>query len=277
MQLTTIWKSYSLLVLWAFVFWGCKQQTTKQTAGGFTYKPVKMDCLDSNINYWLVDIMVKTDTDSVLFTTFNKKNKLELKRRVISQQSSLLPLLESLCVGETLELESRADSLYLGMGGKVPLSIHKEVELFATIALKDKLSERSYIANKLAFEKQSTERYLKQFSWDAQYDSLTRIYYQKMKEEPNKPQVDQRAKLNYSIESITGKFITKNKPDNPLLFDKSDKNILKGIHFLVGLLREGEKVRAILPSDQAFGPDGNSKVGGFNPIVIELEVLSLED
>jgi PBP1b-binding outer membrane lipoprotein LpoB len=41
MQLTTIWKSYSLLILWAFVFGGCKQQTTKQTAGGFTYKPVK--------------------------------------------------------------------------------------------------------------------------------------------------------------------------------------------------------------------------------------------
>lgn len=276
MQLKTIWKNYSIVIFCSLAF-SCQQEESAQTLGGFTYLPVKMDCQDSSINYWLVDMMVKTESDSVLFTTFDKANKLELKRRVIRKESSLVHLLEGLCVGQTLELNSRADSLYLGLGGKLPLNLKAEDKLIATVALRDKLSERSYIANKLAFEKQSTERYLEQFSWDAQYDSLTRIFYEKTKQAPNNPKVNQRAKLNYSIESITGRPVTKNKPENPLLFDKADKNILKGIHFLVDHLREGEKVRAILPSDQAFGPDGNSKVGGFNPIVIELEVVSLED
>jgi hypothetical protein len=36
-----------------------------------------------------------------------------------------------------------------------------------------------------------------------------------------------------------------------------------------------EKVRALLPSSMAFGPDGNSQVPPYTPIVIELDCVEV--
>jgi FKBP-type peptidyl-prolyl cis-trans isomerase len=40
-------------------------------------------------------------------------------------------------------------------------------------------------------------------------------------------------------------------------------------------LAVGESARALLPSDQAFGSDGNTKIPGYTPILVEIEVLAI--
>ena len=45
------------------------------------------------------------------------------------------------------------------------------------------------------------------------------------------------------------------------------------VTFLANKLSKGESIRAIVPSDFAFGALGNPSIPGYTPIIIELELL----
>jgi FKBP-type peptidyl-prolyl cis-trans isomerase len=55
------------------------------------------------------------------------------------------------------------------------------------------------------------------------------------------------------------------------------QQMLSGLEKVVGMMREGEKVLAILPSEQAFGSQGASVgvVPPFTPLIFELEVMEV--
>ena len=46
---------------------------------------------------------------------------------------------------------------------------------------------------------------------------------------------------------------------------------------MISQLAEGESLRAVVPSDMAYGAEGNKRVPGYMPILIELEILEALD
>ncbi|MDR1666686.1 MAG: FKBP-type peptidyl-prolyl cis-trans isomerase [Bacteroidales bacterium] len=56
------------------------------------------------------------------------------------------------------------------------------------------------------------------------------------------------------------------------------QQMLSGLEKVIGMMCEGEKVVAILPSDQAFGSEGSSIgiVPPFTPLMFEIEVIAVE-
>ena len=57
------------------------------------------------------------------------------------------------------------------------------------------------------------------------------------------------------------------------MYDVSDQQVIGGIQFLAGKLSKGESIRAIVPSDFAFGATGNTIISGYTPIIIEMELI----
>ena len=53
----------------------------------------------------------------------------------------------------------------------------------------------------------------------------------------------------------------------------SDQQVIGGIQFLASKLSKGESIRAIVPSDFAFGAKGNNIILGYTPIIIEMELI----
>ena len=66
-------------------------------------------------------------------------------------------------------------------------------------------------------------------------------------------------------------YYTKN--DEPFIFDISDDGVIGGIRFLASKLSKGESLRAIVPSDLAYGASGNYVISGYTPVIIEMELL----
>ncbi len=86
--------------------------------------------------------------------------------------------------------------------------------------------------------------------------------------------------IHYEGRFLNGKYFDSTVQRNePLDFIYGSEDIvLKGIDEALGRMREGEKALLILPSDEAFGPEGS--IGGIVPpstaLIYELEVLKVE-
>lgn len=265
------------LVIAIVLFGACIQSPDVSTLGGLSYTRYNDICKEDSTLFWLLDVRVSNTRDSILFSTFNNRSKLELRRQSVDPTSSLVKLLTKTCVNDSVFLKLPADSFYSALGGKCPESINCSMNLEALLWIRDKLDNKGYVAHKLAYENESINQYIKTSKWQATLDSASHIRYEFLNRNLEGHPLSKRGKLNYSISKLNGLVLTKNKDSDPLIYDVNDTSILKGIQRICSLCNEGDRVRAILPSSQAFGKDGNSKVNGFTPLVIELEIIEVTD
>ena len=255
---------------------GCMDTNSYKQLGGLEYlKSNEEECLDPTRHHWLVDLEIKNGNDSTYLNTKNLGRKIELHTTQLDTNTSLLKLLAHVCVDDSVDIILEADSFYLALGGKVPLSLDKTKPIKVRLWMRDKLDDIQYLAHKQVFENEGVGRFIKKSGWNGQQDSSTLIYFEKLKKSENMIIDFKKAKLKYVIKSLNENIIAFSKDGDPLIYDTSDKSIIGGIQFLAKKLAEGESLRAIVPSPYAFGPDGNSKVPGYMPIIIELELLEI--
>jgi FKBP-type peptidyl-prolyl cis-trans isomerase len=139
--------------------------------------------------------------------------------------------------------------------------------------MRDKLTAIGYVSFKQTFEQQVMANYTQQNRWNARLDTATQIYYEVLKKNNSKQDQFSKAKVNYVLKSLNEQVIAYSKDGDPFIYDINDKAIIGGIQFLANTLKVGESARALVPSNQAFGPSGNLRVPGYTPILLELEVL----
>lgn len=261
---------YLNILLLVITLASCSDQMKKHDY--ISYKANGLNCQDSAKKYWLMDMVNRTENDSVIFSTLNMGRKLELDMDLVNRASSLFQLLAKVCDGDSIYLELPADSFYSAMNGSGPNKLSgQNVKL--NIHMHDKLSDIQYQAHKQAFEQRSIEKYVKKFGWNAQYDSTTGIFYEKLKTSRTANSEFKVGKFKYLLKTITDEPIAYSKDEEPLLLDTEDDTVLKGLRFAAGRLNEGESIRAIIPSNMAYGPEGNAKIPPYFPIIVELEML----
>ncbi len=254
---------------------GCNDTKQYKKSGGLEYLKGDKDCIEPSKSHWLVDLELKNGKDSIYLNTNTLGRKVELHAKQLDTNTSLMKLLAQVCVQDSVDITINADSFYIALGGKTPLSLDKSKPIKVRLWMRDKLDDLQYLAHKQVFENEGVERFIKKSGWNGEQDTNTLIYFEKLKT-TNLEVVDfKKAKLKYVIKSINENIIAFSKEGDPLIYDTSDKSILRGIQFLAKKLAVGESLRAIVPSSYAFGPDGNSKVPGYMPIIIELELLEI--
>lgn len=261
------------VVLIALVFLlACNQDAKMKTEGGIQFLSSGLKCPIEKEEYLLMDMVVLTASDSLVFSTRSLGRKLELDLNKMNRQSTVYKLLSTVCVGDSIQMQLSADSFYLGLGGVRPAQLQKGI-LKVQAWMSDKLNYIQYEAHKQAFELESMEKYVKKFGWNTVFDSTTGIYYEKLKAVRSVKMPFKKGKFKYSLKTINDQLIAYSKEEDPLIVNWEDNSILKGIHYLMGQMNEHESLRAIIPSNMAFGSNGNGKVPAHQPVIVELEFL----
>lgn len=261
----------SIIILVLGVLAGCTKDYQKE--GNIAYIRGGEVCVEEAMNHWLLDVKVTTASDSVYLNTKELNRKLELYRLRLDSTTSFYKLVNETCKGDSLDLQLTALEFFKGLGGSVPEGMKENELLTVNLWIRDKLSDNGHIAYKKLFETEMISEYLKQNKWNATRDSATFIYFERLKTNDEPRGNYEKAEFSYTVKALNDYVLAGSQPNSPFIYNPQDKDLLKGIHFLMANLAEGESARAILPSHQAFGDDGNSKVPGFTPIVIELAVL----
>lgn len=253
----------------------CKDGNSYQKLGSLEYLKGDEICINSEKSHWLVDLELKNGSDSTYLNTNTLGRKVELHVAQLDTNTSLFKLLSLVCIKDSVDIIINTDSFYNALSGKTPLNLDKTKPIKVRLWMRDKLDDIQYLAHKQVFENKGVERFIKKSGWNGQQDTNTLIYYEKLKTSDAEVVDFKKAKLKYVIKSISENVIAFSKDGDPLIYDTSDKSILRGIQFLSKQLAVGESLRAVVPSPYAFGPDGNSKVPGYMPIIIELELLEI--
>mgnify|MGYP001593482568 CR=1 FL=1 len=235
------------------------------------------DQCDDVKDHWLVDLEAKTSSDSMYLSTHTLNRKVELQVSQLDTNSTLFRLLSETCESDSIKLKIEAQNFYRPLGGSVPFHLLEDEMIFVTVWMRDKLNDIEHIAFKKIYESQAMVNFVDQNNWNCDRDSVSQIYFERLKTNDGKRGSQDKVSVLYSIKTLNNKILISSKPDDPLVYNVNDRGIIKGIRFMVEHLAIGESARAVIPSDYAYGPDGNGKVPGYMPIIIELEVLDKAD
>lgn len=266
-------KSYVFILLCIAVV-GCAPTEKWSTEGNVSYQRSGEVCTEVK-NHWLLDLKAIDSKDSVYLNTAKLGRKLEIHRLQLDSVSTVCKLLSETCEGDSLMMKLTAAEFYAGLGGKVPMHLADGDIIQVHMDMVDKLTDMEHIIYKKTYESDAVRRYLEQQRWNGERDAATGITYELLKKNPKGKQVAKKAKVSYVIKSLNEQLVARSIDGDPLIYNMDDKGILKGIHFLVSKLKEGESLRAVVPSDQAYGADGNSKVPGYMPILMDIEVIEV--
>lgn len=266
--------NYIVVVLIGFMF-SCADKPFQQT-DGISFKRGGESCNDSK-KHWLLDIVASREDDSVYLNTMDLNRKVEVHISQLDTTSTLVKLLAQTCEGDSLDLRLTAGKFYTSLNGSVPSNLKTTDGIQVKVNVRGKLDDLEHIAYKKAFENTMIQRFLEQNRWNTVLDTASQINYERLKTKSGGNYEYSKAKVKYQMSTLTEKIIVFSKDEDPLLYDKKDSGILGGIHFLVSKLKVGESIRAVVPSQLAFGEKGNSKVPGYMPVIMELEVLEAID
>jgi len=264
-----------LIALGALMVAACSEKPMEQL-GDITYRRGGQACLTPDKNHWLLDLKAQNSKDSVYLNTNDLGRKIEVHKLVLDSSSAVFSILDETCESDSVLMILPAKVFYTGMSGSVPPYLKESELIEVMVKVRDKLTDIEHIAYKKMYERNAIDQYVNNLRWNGSRDSITGIVYEKLKTN-DKPQSPNKAKVKYLIKSLNEQLIASSQDGDPLLYDAKSKTTLKGIKFLISQLAEGESLRAVVPSDMAYGAEGNKRVPGYMPILIELEILEVLD
>lgn len=253
-----------------FFFFSCTQQWTER--GEISLQKFSESCEESLGNeHWLVDLIVVNPTMSdTMINTYQKTSKLELAKSHLLIESDFYSILAELCNGDSVNMKLSASTLYKSLGGEVPSSCKPESNLTVALKLHEALDSFSYVAHKLAFEDQAIKAFLSKTKWHYKRDTTNGIAYEYLKTVAGDTKTNSGVVKLKKITSLTGEQIW--DPGDAALRFSPKRRLTPGIHYLAEQLMVGEEVRAVIPSQMAYGARGiEGKVAPYLPIYIELE------
>ena len=262
---------YSRLLIIGILVISCGENTF-QNHGNVFFKKGQSVCTEIK-NHWLLDIKAQNFEDSIYLDTRQLGMKIEIHRLNTDTTSAFIQLLGSTCKGDSIYFKIRAYDFYTALKGTVPTYLNDSDYVFATLWMRDKLGDLEHIAYKKAFESNQIDKFINNQRWNGIRDSSTLIYYEKLKSNINQSPKYSKAKIKYVLKKINGQVIYYTKSHDPFIFDPSDEGVIGGIRFLASKLSKGESLRAIVPSDFAYGDSGNHVISGYTPVIIEMELL----
>ena len=243
----------------------------KQEHRGIVYERTGETCDLSTSTHWLIDLEISS-ADSVILDTRSLQRKVELSKQWLDTSSAVYELVATTCVDHQLSMSLKANDFYSSLGGSLPVGLDSSAILSVNVWVLDALNDDEYLAHKMAYERQAIVKYAERNGWNAQRDSATGVYYEALIDRETSETYSQ-AKINYTIMTLNHDLIVQNRKGEPLEYSSGDLSILPGVRFVADRMSQGDRFRAILPSGMAYGAEGNKRVPGFTPVVIELEMI----
>lgn len=260
------------ILLCVFLLHSCGEKAFEKY-DEISYRRGGNECVDSLKTHWLLDITARNGKDSLYLSTNDLKRKVEVHRIQLDTSSSLVQLIANTCEDDSIELHLKASDFYLSLKGSVPSHLAQDEQIKVKINMRDKLNDLEHIAYKKLFESQAIADYIEHNRWNAERDSITQIYFEKLINTNKNAEENTKVAVEYTIKTLNDKLIYRSKDSEPFIYDRQDEGVISGIRYMVERLAKGESARAVIPSQHAYGADGNQRVPGYMPVVIELKIL----
>lgn len=261
-----------LLTVIALLLTACGEQAYEQL-GNISYQRNTEPCSNGKKNHWLVDLQAKNARDSMYINTFLRGRKMEIHTPQIDTSTDVYKLLAGTCKGDSIVLKLDANTFYTSLNGTVPSNLLADEKITVKLWMRDKLSDIEHITYKKIFEAKMADAYVRENKWNATLDSASEVYLERLKVNKNVRGDFKKVKIKYNITSLNGNPIANSRAGDLFVYDKNDKGIIRGIRYIVDELAVGESARAVVPSAFAYGENGNEKVPGYMPVIIEIEIV----
>lgn len=226
-------------------------------------------------NYILCDLLATDSRDSIFLNTLEKSNKLDFLVKETDTIHEFFQALTRLNVGDSALVEIVADSFYGAFGQEVPKYIKKSSIINLKFAIRDQLNPQEFHAHKLAFERLSIKKYLERNRWN--FGEVEGIIFERLVSNSYaKARIGDQVSFNYLFKTINDRIIGKNKENDYLKLKLGDKSHIRGLDKILSQMGVGEKCRAIIPSNLAFGKEGSKIIEPYTPLVVEIELVKIE-
>jgi len=183
--------------------------------------------------------------------------------------------LAMLAIGDSAVFELNADSFFFHHGMDKPQTIVDTNEMIRVYVRATQIqSPFEHLIDMSEKEVVMMDKFVKRKNWNVVIDS-TGIQYEITihNEEGQQVKLGDRVKLSYLYYTLSEKIIQKSKENDYWEFVVGDPTRISGLSRILPFMKEDERIRAILPFTEAFGPEGMGiLIPPYTTIVIELEV-----
>lgn len=276
--------------------------------GGLLYKVIE-DKDGDNIqdgDFLSINVVVKTDKDSVLFSSYDAGRPQMMLVRKPSYKGDLYDALTLLSEGDSAVFKLATDTMFTRTGQPRPPQLKEvkymvyQIKIEKSISKKG-LTEEAFQAKVSAFFKDESETASKE------EERLRKQYITSNKLQPTvtnsglnyiitrpgvgiKPGVGDSVEVHYTGKLLNGKVFDtsvkavaeKNKiydgmrPYTPIKFPVGTGRVIQGWDEALLMLNKGTRALLIIPSKLAYGEQGAGEIiAPFSTLVFEIEVINI--
>jgi len=220
-----------------------------------------------------VNAKILTESDSVVVN-----RKLLFKRSKPIYPGDLHEALSLLHRGDSAVFALNADSFFYHHGIPQPANIADGESVHLFIGCNEIMNPIEHIIFMSEKELLRIDAFLGRKGWEMNKDT-TGIRWKRLQAstpEGDQIEVGDTVEISYLYYTLEEKIIQQSKPHDYWKFEVGDPLRIPGMSRVLSLMRNGEKVRAILPFTEAFGEKGFPPlIQPYETIVIEIQVHNL--
>lgn len=279
----------------------------KTGPGGLLYNIVddKMGPTMQPGDFFSVNLTVKNDADSVLFSSYDQGTPFMRVLAKPQQKGDIMAGLAYLSEGDSAVIKTNIDSLYKGtrpptMKGKYQIFTIKVLKVIQKGNLDEKVFEgrvNDYYTKTVNVIKEKAKAAqpgkIKKYIADNKLTVTTTasgLQYQITKMGAGeKPVAGDTVSVYYVGKFTDGKVFDTNikeeakkanmsnpmNPYKPIRFALGTPGMIPGWNEALQLLPKGTKATLILPSSLAYGDNGYQRIGPFTPLVFDVELVDI--
>lgn len=277
----------------------------KKTDGGLLYEihSTKSNPTIQVGDFVLLDMAVKNDGDSVMFSTYDSGQPQHLIMPKAQSKCDIISGLQLLAEGDSATVKVPADSIFKkaqqrppGFKGNFVVYDVKIIKVIAKGKLSDQIFQdriNDYYKKMMAGLKDQEQGKIKNYIAHEKLN-MTRtadsLYYQII--QPGNgptPAAGDTVVVNYVGRFLNGKVFDTSIKDTAVKDKKYEAghpykpiHIVAGAHMVIPgwdeallLLNKGAKANVLLPSKLAYGPNGMQIIGPYTPISFTLEIVDI--
>lgn len=224
-------------------------------------------------DYYFFNLIVKRSNDSVIANTYQSGEQSKFLRRKSLYPGDIYEALAMAAVGDSITIRLVADSFYNSHGFPFPDNLVPGEKLTFVMKITDILNTGGFKMKMFSDELSEIEDFLRKKQWEVKTDTATGIKYQLVQNNPQGVQISagDSVDISYFYYYLNDQIIARSKVGEDWRFLVGDPAHIKGLSRVLTFMKSGEKIRAIIPFNEAFGEDGMGGIPPFSTLVMEIE------
>lgn len=270
---------YILVAMAALVTASCDKYT--KTESGLRYRVIEKGNGEANI-----------DTASLLFANYSisiASNDSVLRETFTQNKPNYIPVFEptmkialtALVKGDSAEILINADSFFLNsLGQPRPEWVKAGDDIRFIIKVEDIMSQNDMRKKEMEEMQQlgakdSIDQAAAIAALPNQQKTEKGVYYTELKTGKGKSvKKGDKVKVLYKGTLLNGQVFDENQKDG-IEFSVGLQQVIAGWDEILLTMKEGQKIKAIIPWQMAYGPQGNGPIPPFSTLVFEMELLKV--